>query len=361
MLLQGVFVPLTCPFYRDGASYVRKLEHNVARYSLSPVSGLIALAPGTEAASLTDAEAHQTLRAVSEVAGKEKVLLAGIERTSISAALELIQIAEKALFDAVVLAPPPGWARLVHGSDARELITFYEVIADRSPLPILLWSDAAPPFLELPVEVVATLARHRNVLGILDAGLTAERLQVLRSETEAVRHEVTVTIVFEAVTRRMQQPSHETAGSTAFVAVEALSGNGSATATAALPATLMPPVLKTRTKAVGFQILSAGAAHDVVSLLEAGTAGIAPQVAACVPQACFEAYAAWKDADLSLARERAQRLAQIEALVDRLGPAAVKAGCDYNGYFGGQPRLPRLPLVAQDRDAVEQALASTRN
>ena len=359
MLLQGLFVPVTCPFYRDGASYLRKLEHNVARYSLSPVNGLVALMPGAETGALTDAEAVASLQAVGETGGKEKVLIAGVERGSVHAALSLIAAAEEAKFDAVLLAPPPDWARLVHGSDARELIVFYEAVADQSPLPIVLWSDARPPYLQLPVELLASMARHRKVIGLVDADLTVSRLEQLRAATAEVQHDVTVTTVFEAVTRRMLQPEPAPV-SQGLVTVEALSSGATSTsAPTAVSAVL--PALKTRSKRVGFQILSGTSGTGMVPLLAAGAAGAVPVVAACVPQACFEAYAAWKDGDTALAEERAARLSAIEELALQLGPAAVKAGCDFNAYFGGQPRLPRLPLTGEQRAAVEAALLAIRN
>lgn len=361
MLLQGLFVPLTCPFYRDGASYLRKLEHNVARYSLSPAAGLLALPPGGEAGALSDAEAYETLRSTAEAAGKTKVLLAGVERASTHAALALIESADAAGFDAVVLAPPSDWARLVHGNDARELLVFFETVADRSPLPVVLWNDSRPPALQLPVAAIAGLARHPNILGLMDASLSLDRLAELKSATAFVQREVTVTPIFEAATRRMLKPEPVAGvgGGAALVTLEALS-SGAAVAT--LPAAAVAaPVLKTRSRSVGFQILSAGPAHGMVPLLSAGVSGAVPPLAACAPQACFEAYAAWKDEDLALAEERAARLGRADELVARWGPAAVKVGCDLNGYFGGLPRLPRLPLRAEDAAAVEQSLALTSN
>ena len=360
MLLQGLFVPLTCPFYRDGSSYLRKLEHNVARYSLSPAAGLIALPPGGEAGGLTDAEAHSSLQAVGETASKEKVLIAGVERASVAAALALAEAAERAQFDAVLLAPPSDWARLVHGEDARELLTFFEVVADRSPLPVVLWSDPKPPSFALPVALLAALSRHPNILGLLDAGLTETRMGEIAAETQDVRREVTVTTIFEAVTRRMLRPQADASSVSGFVSTEALtSGTGLASAATAVVTTA--PALKTRSKTVGLQVLSGAVTHSLVGLLQAGAAGAAPTVAPCAPQACFETYAAWKDGDASLALERGERLRALDDLVERLGPAALKAGCDFNGYFGGLPRLPRLPLTAENRAAVERALSFTRN
>ena len=56
MLLDGVHIPLTTPFYPDGRVYLRKLEHNVRRYSLTPVNGLAALTGISETEMLSDTE-----------------------------------------------------------------------------------------------------------------------------------------------------------------------------------------------------------------------------------------------------------------------------------------------------------------
>ncbi len=361
MLLQGLFVPLTCPFYRDGASYLRKLEHNVGRYSLGPVAGLVTLAPGGESGALTDAESESFLNSVAEFAGKAKVLIAGVQRASVHAALTTAETAARYDFDAVLLSPPADWAQLVRGNDARELLLYYTSVADRSPLPVVLLSDAKPPALQLPAEVIANLAHHPNIIGLMDADLTVARMAELLEATNDVRREVTVTTVFEAVTRRMLGSDDiSRVESSGMISVASLSG-GTALASASAVSPPPAPALKTRVKEVGFQILSAGFAHSVLPLLNAGVSGAMPWLSACAPQACFEAYAAWKDGDHALAEERAARLAEAELLLQRLGPAAVKAGCDFNGYFGGVPRLPRLPLTAEDRATVEQALREIRN
>src|ERR1700761_7605593 len=105
MLIDGIHVPLTVPFYRDGALYLRKLEHNVARYSLGPVSGLVALPPGGESATVTDEEAADIFKAGGETAAREKVLVAAIERDSVFAALKLAEKAAAADFDALLVTP----------------------------------------------------------------------------------------------------------------------------------------------------------------------------------------------------------------------------------------------------------------
>ncbi len=56
MLLQGIFPPITTPFYPDGNIYFKKLEHNVERYSKTPVAGIVVLGSTGEAIMLSDDE-----------------------------------------------------------------------------------------------------------------------------------------------------------------------------------------------------------------------------------------------------------------------------------------------------------------
>ena len=77
MLLQGIFPAVTTPFYPDGAVYYKKIEHNIDRYSRTPVAGMVILGSTGEAVMLSDDERHDVLRATAEAAAPEKVLIAG--------------------------------------------------------------------------------------------------------------------------------------------------------------------------------------------------------------------------------------------------------------------------------------------
>ena len=342
MLIDGIHIPLTTPFTRDGRSYLQKLEHNVGRYSLTPAAGLVAMGPGSEANTLSDDEIAQVLQVVGRAASAEKVLVAGIAKDSVRGTLAIAEQASQAGFDAVLLAAPRDWASLSDG----ELKVFFEAVADASPLPVMLWSDAP----ELPVGLVAELARHQNVIGVYDAGLTLERYAALAEATSFVRREVSVTTVFAPVTRRMLRVEDGM-----FVSAASL-GGGAAVAVAPTK-----PAVKTRTKVVGFQIMAAGRCAEMLPLLQAGVAGALPGLAACAPQGCYEVFAAFKDGDPALSAEKAERILAADELVEAMGVGAVKYGCDWNGYFGGLARLPRLALTEVDRQKVEAVLGEVRN
>lgn len=356
MLLDGVHVPLTTPFYPDGRLYVRKLEHNVRRYSLTPVAGLIVLGDNSEAISLGLAEQREILRTVAESAAPEKVLTATLNQGGCGPALVLADHAANMQYDVLLLAPPPHWA-----SNMATLTTWFQVIADRSPLPCLLAGRCGD--VSLPVGMLADLVTHPNVLGVLEKSSHISRVASLRDATQSIQREATTTITFTAATQRMLQPIQPevSSPSSAFVSAAALSA-GAATATPASSAAEKgaSPRLRTRTKQVGSQIVWAHAA-DATEAMRAGAVGIATPVAAAVPQAVFEIWAAWKDGDAALMREKQARVADVEPAFVEGGPAMVKAGAELSGYFGGRPRLPLVAPTAATQQDLADALHGMRS
>src|SRR3954471_11417532 len=82
MLLQGIFPAATTPFYPDGKLYLKKIEHNVDRYSKTPIAGLVILGSTGETVMLSDEEQREVLKLSIEVASDEKVMIAGVGQES---------------------------------------------------------------------------------------------------------------------------------------------------------------------------------------------------------------------------------------------------------------------------------------
>ena len=80
MLLHGIFPPITTPFYPDGRVYLKKLEHNVERYSKTPIAGITVLGSTGEAIALSDDERREVLKTARESCAPHKVLIAGTGR-----------------------------------------------------------------------------------------------------------------------------------------------------------------------------------------------------------------------------------------------------------------------------------------
>ena len=64
----------------------------------------------------------------------------------------------------------------------------------------------------------------------------------------------------------------------------------------------------------------------------------------------------------AMAQEKQARLQQVADRVEKeLGIAGIRYGCDLNGYYGGQPRMPLLPLRGEERAEIEALMQGLRN
>lgn len=349
MLLEGLFLPLTTPFYPDGTLNLRKLEHNTGRYSLTPAAGLMVLSETGEPSLLDEAEMRKVLESAMEAAAAEKVMVAGVSRDSAFGTLKLADQAARLGYDAVLVRVP----RLLDAGRRKEMLTFFQAVADRAVLPVILESGVGAGIID--EDVAIELAQHGNVIGMVDHAAIGDRVRTMRAGTAGVKRDVTVTTVFAAATDRMLAKREGPGGGT-FVSADSLSQGGSALA-------VEPPkaAIRTRTKTVGFQII-AGQSAGLVDALRAGAAGAMPPLAACAPQACYEVYAAWKDGDEALALEKQARLGELTKLMEgRLGVPGIRYGCDLTGYFGGRPRLPLLPVTGEEKQEIELLMSGIKN
>jgi 4-hydroxy-2-oxoglutarate aldolase len=258
------------------------------------------------------------------------------------------------------------------------LLAFYRTVADRSPIPVLIYSVPAFTNYDMPSALVIELAEHPNIIGIKESGGDAAKIRQVVEETRHIKRSATVTETFAAVTPRMLQAaeasSSKNAGELVSIGVATDHvGAGAPTRPAAQvhwaaetkhessSAVSVVPNLKTRQKEVGFQVL-AGAAQRLLPSLKAGAVGAVLAFASPAPTACYEVYAAWKEGDEELARIKQERIVRAATRVGaELGVPGLKYAADLNGYYGGPPRLPFLPLTADLKAEVERLMADIRN
>jgi 4-hydroxy-2-oxoglutarate aldolase len=349
MLLDGIFPAITTPFYPDGRLYLRKLEHNVDRYSRTPVAGIAVLGSTGESVMLSDEESREVLRTAREAAAPEKVLIAGVGRESLAETLRLAEYAAAQQYDALLVRTPHYYGPLMR---PLELLTYYRALADRAALPVILYSIPKFTHLELPIEVVAELAHHPNIIAIKDSSGSLERLVALVEATRSgAKREFLVTPIFQAVTGRMMLAELEPPQN--FVSAESLGG-----VAVAPPA---PRVKAVRKKEVGFQVLT-GSAQNLLQALDARVNGAILAFAAPAPQACQEIYTSWKENDPVVAAEKQERMIGAARVVAaQFGIPGLKYACDLNGYYGGTPRVPLLPLTAEQKSEVTAAMKDLRN
>jgi 4-hydroxy-2-oxoglutarate aldolase len=362
MLLHGIFPPITTPFYPDGNVYYKKIESNVERYSRTPIAGIVVQGSTGEAIMLSDQERRDVLKVARAAAAPNKVLIAG---TGVESAVETLRLTEYAAelgYDVALIRTPHFYRKQMLPAN---LLAFYRTVADRSPLPVMLYNVPIFTAYDLPAEVVIELAGHTNIVAIKESSGDVEKVRRMIEGTRHIKRTATVTETFEAVTPRMLAAA--AAGANAdggqLVPVGALSGTSSSASETKTSSSAVTVVgkMKTRQKEVGFQVLI-GAAQKLHPSLDAGAVGAILAFACPAPTACYEIYAAWKEGDADLARLKQERIAKAAQRVGSdLGVPGIKHGMDFNGYFGGPARLPLLPLTADLKAEIERVLANVRN
>jgi dihydrodipicolinate synthase/N-acetylneuraminate lyase len=360
MLLHGIFLPITTPFYPDGKIYFRKLEQNVEQYSRTPLSGIVVQGSTGEAVFLSDEERREVLKLVRDAAADDRVLIAGTGLESAVETLRLTEYAAELGYDVAMVRTPHYYKGQM--ANPQNMLAFYRFVCDRSPLPVIIYNFPQATGYDIPAELVIELAEHPNLIGIKESSGSIEKVQKMVEGTRHIRRCATVSQTFTAVTGRMLKAAAAASPSAeggALVTVGALAGTAAPKPSSS--AVTVVGNLKTRQKEVGFQVL-VGAAQKLHPSLEAGAVGAVLAFADCAPTACYEIYAAWKDGDAALAREKQERIAKAaERIVGGLSIAGVKYAMDYNGFFGGTVRLPLLPLTADKKTEVEQLLENIRN
>jgi dihydrodipicolinate synthase/N-acetylneuraminate lyase len=377
MLLSEIFPPITTPFYPDGDVYYKKLEANVERYSRTPIAGIVVLGSTGEAILLSDQERRDVLKAALAAAAPNKVMIAG---TGIESAHETLRLTEYAAvlgYDAALVRTPHYYKKQMLPAN---LLAFYRTVADRSALPIIIYNFPQATGYDIPAEVVIELANHPNIVAIKESSGDLDKVKRMVEGTRHVKRQATVTERFDAVTPRMLKAAaaESKKQSRELLSVASLAGSieaaaesmegriplpvheGSTTKPSSSAVTVVGK-LKTRQKEVGFQVM-VGAAHQLEPSLELGAVGAILAFACPAPGACYEIYAAFKDGDNALAREKQERVKlAAQRVVGELGVPGVKYSMDLNGYYGGPSRLPFLPLTGGQRVEIEKLMAGIRS
>jgi len=380
MLLSGIFPPITTPFYPDGEVYYKKLEANVERYSRTPVAGIVVLGSTGEAILLSDQERRDVLKTALAAAAPSKVMIAGTGIESAHETLRLTEYAAELGYDAAMVRTPHYYKRQMLPAN---LLAFYRTVADRSAVPIIIYNFPQATGYDIPAEVVIELASHPNIVAIKESSGNLDKVKTMIEGTRhiTIKRQATVTETFEAVTPRMLKAAvaESEKRSRELVSVASLASPARSAGVSPAFEQASPPVhnpiatkpsssavtvvgkLKTRQKEVGFQVM-VGAAHQLEPSLGLGAVGAILALACPAPTACYEIYAALKDGDNALAREKQERIKlAAQRVVGELGVPGVKYAMDLNGYYGGPSRLPFLPLSGEQKAEIEKLMAGIKS
>jgi 4-hydroxy-2-oxoglutarate aldolase len=286
--LSGIFPPnMTC-FVNEEVAY-DKIRANIEKYEQTGIAGYFPLGSNGEFKSLTDEESLKVVEVYQKCKGKDKVLMAGVCRESAHSTIEFTKkVADLGAEFATIL--PPSYFVNVMTDDV--LAKYYTYVADKSPIPIILYN--APKFAQellLSPALITRVAAHPNIAGMKDT--SKEDISIY---TKAVPEGADFYIMAGTIEKF-------------------------------------------------FKGLEVGAIGGVLSI-----ANYLPKICCDL----HNLYLAGKREEASKLDVYARALSSNAA--GKAGVAGVKAAMDELGYFGGDPRLPVPPLGAAQKAELKAVL-----
>ena len=160
MKLQGIFSSIATPFDHLGNLYQAKVEHNVAKWNRTTLSGYVAGGWAGEGAMLSGAEKVRLWEWVAQWAAAEKILICASGAPSVHETVELTNRAAGIGYKAALIAQP---------LPANGTPLYYRAVADQSKLPVIIGGDVA-------AETVALLSEHPNIVAVKEGCGDPEKL-----------------------------------------------------------------------------------------------------------------------------------------------------------------------------------------
>jgi dihydrodipicolinate synthase/N-acetylneuraminate lyase len=176
----GIVCPIVTPLTSDGG-----LDEAVFRELIEALvpdlDGLFVLGSSGELTLLQDETAVQAVRTAVDQVAKRIPVYVGVGDTGLARTLARAERLAGAGVDGVVVTPPFYYP--VTG--ASRLVWYFETIADRLAVPVVLYNIPQNTQVSLPPDAVRILAGHPNIVGIKDSAgdpFAFEEFLALRSD-----------------------------------------------------------------------------------------------------------------------------------------------------------------------------------
>jgi 4-hydroxy-2-oxoglutarate aldolase len=164
--LKGCFPPIPTPFDSKGRVDHRQLAINLEKWQRTDLAGFVVLGSNGEAVLLRPNEKIAVWKTAGQTISRGKLFIAG---TGCESTIETLDLTEKAAAlgarAAMVVTPHYYRARMDHAA----LMNHYTTVADRSPIPIILYNVPASTNVDMSAELVIALSKHPNIIGLKES------------------------------------------------------------------------------------------------------------------------------------------------------------------------------------------------
>lgn len=176
MKLSGTITALVTPFAKDGSVDYGKLKALVEEQVAGGVEGICSVGTSGESPTLSHEEHHKVIEKTIEFAAGKVKIVAGTGANSTSEAISLTKAAIAAGGSDACLQVTPYYNK----PNAEGLYRHFMTVADLG-LPVVLYNVPGRSGREIPLDVVARLAKHPNIVAIKEAAGSVERVSAIKN------------------------------------------------------------------------------------------------------------------------------------------------------------------------------------
>lgn len=164
-IFEGSAVALVLPMYDDGSINYDGFKRQVQRMIDGGVQALLVNGTTGETPTITIEEEFELTKIVLDMAkGTGIKVIAGAGSNDTETALKKAKFAEEVGADAILVVTP-----YYNKTSQRGLIEHYTYIADRVNVPMILYNVPGRTGINIAVETVVELAKHKNIKAMKDA------------------------------------------------------------------------------------------------------------------------------------------------------------------------------------------------
>lgn len=174
----GTGVALITPFNEDFSVDYKSLE-NIVEFTLSNGADfLVALGTTSEAPTLTQEEKDKVLKTIIETANKRCPIMLGMGGNNTMNLLNSIKNQDFADVDGILSVVP-----YYNKPNQRGMKAHFEMVADNSPVPVVLYNVPGRVGVNLQASTCVELAKHPNIVAVKEAsGNLQQIMEILRDK-----------------------------------------------------------------------------------------------------------------------------------------------------------------------------------
>jgi len=180
--LQGAYAPIPTPFETNEEISYGKLKENLVKWSASRLDGLVVCGSNGEFPLLDEEEKIELFRFCRKNFPAGRGIVAGTGCESLQATLRLTSKAAEAGCDAALILTP--WY-YKSGMNNDVLKAFFNELADKSPIPVILYNMPRNTGVEMNSALISELSKHQNIIGIKDSsGNIVQIAETIKQSTD---------------------------------------------------------------------------------------------------------------------------------------------------------------------------------